>query len=74
MIPALGIFEGQLRSAQDDNVFRFWDDGNSTLPLIRWEGHDEGDTHPNSETSAWSTTAKYTKISAIDILAGMNQK
>jgi hypothetical protein len=65
MIPALGIFEGQVHSAQDDNIFRFWD-GNSTLPLIGWEGHDEGDTHPNSETSARSTTAKYTQITSTE--------
>ena len=30
-------------------MFRFWDNGYPTLPTISWEGHDEGDAHPNSE-------------------------
>ena len=62
MVPTLGIFEGQFHTATDDWVFRYWDDGSSTLPLLAWEGHDEGDTHPNSETSAFSGSGAFTKI------------
>jgi hypothetical protein len=61
-VPALGLFEGQTHPTHDDNVNRFWDDGSSTLPYIGWEGHDEGDTNPNSDTSAWSFTGTLTKI------------
>jgi hypothetical protein len=62
MVPTLGIFEGQMHPTHNDNVIRFWDDGNYTLPTIGWEGHDEGDTSPNADTSAWSGTGKFTKI------------
>jgi hypothetical protein len=62
MIPILGIFEIQLHSTIDDNVIRFWDDGNMTLPIIGWEGHDEGETSPNDDTSAHSVTGKLTRI------------
>mgnify|MGYP005683346815 CR=1 FL=1 len=44
------------------DFYRYWDDGSSTLPLLVWEGHDEGDTHPNSETSVWSSSGAFTKI------------
>ena len=46
----------------DDLVWRYWDDGSSTLPLLGWEGHDEGDTHPNADTSAFSGMGAMTKI------------
>ena len=62
LVPSLGIFEGQWHTAHDDLVFRYWDDGSSTLPILGWEGHDEGDTHPNSETSAFSGSGAFTKI------------
>jgi hypothetical protein len=62
MVPTLDIFEGQMHATHDDFVLRFWDNGNSTLPFIGWEGHDEGDTSPNADTNAWSGTGKFTKI------------
>ena len=62
LVPSLGIFEGEFHSTIDDMVFRYWDDGSSTLPLLAWEGHDEGDTSPNAETSAWSASGTLTKI------------
>ena len=62
MVPTLGIFEGQIHATHDDWVNRFWDDGNATLPRLGWEGHDEGDTHPNADTSAFSASGIYTKI------------
>jgi hypothetical protein len=62
MVPTLNIFEGQFHATHDDWVYRYWDDGSSTLPMLGWEGHDEGDTSPNADTSAWSGSGKLTKI------------
>ena len=62
MVPTLGIFEGQLHSTHDDWIFRYWDDGSPTLPVLGWEGHDEGDTSQNSDTSASSGSGTLTKI------------
>ena len=62
MVPTLGIFEGQFHTTHDDWVWRYWDDGTSTLQILGWEGHDEGDTHPNAETSAWSGSGTMTKV------------
>ena len=61
-VPTLGIFEGQIHPTFDDLVIRYWDDGNSTLPILGWEGHDEGDTSPNADTSAFSGSGTSTKI------------
>ena len=62
MVPTLGIFEGQLHPTHDDWVFRYWDNGSSTLPLLGWEGHDEGDLSPTSVTSALSNSGTIKKI------------
>ena len=62
LVPTLGIFEGQIHPTHDDAIFRFWDDGSATLPILGWEGHDEGDTHPNADTSALSLSGTITKI------------
>ena len=62
LVPTLGIFQGKIHKTQDDLVERYWDDGNSTLQLLAWEGIDEGDTHPNSETCAWSGSGTLMKI------------
>ena len=62
MVPTLGIFEGQIHPTYDDLAFRYWDDGSLTLPILGWEGHDEGDTSPNADTSAWSGSGTMTKI------------
>ena len=32
--------------------------------LVATGHHDEGDTHPNADTSAWSAPGKFTKITA----------
>jgi hypothetical protein len=42
----LNAFEGQNHVNTDDLVVRYWDDGRKTIPVIGWEGHDEGDTAP----------------------------
>jgi hypothetical protein len=73
MVPTLGIFEGQLHAMNDDWVRRYWDAGSSALPLLGWEGHDEGDPSPNSDTSAFSTFGTLTKITteaAAELLGG----
>jgi len=62
MVPTLGIFEGQFHATFDDFVIRYWDDGSLTLPVLGWEGHDEGDTSPNAETNAFSASGTFTKI------------
>ena len=62
MVPSLGIFAGQFHNTQDDWVNWYWDDGSSTLPILFWEGHDEGDTSPKPDTSAWSGSGTLTKI------------
>ena len=62
MVPTLGIFEAQVHVTTDDWVYRYWDDGSSTLPTLGWEGHDEGDTTPNAGTSAFSGSGTITKI------------
>ena len=61
-VPTLGIFEGQYHATHDDWVNRYWDDGSLALPLFGWEGHDEGDTSQNSDTSARSGSGTLTKI------------
>jgi len=66
LVPTLGIFEGQLHPTHDDWVFRYWDNGSSTLPLLGWEGHDEGDFSPTSGTSALSNCGTITKITMED--------
>ena len=62
MVPTLGIFEGQYHVTHDDLVIRYWDDGSSTLPVLGWEGHDEGDMSQNSATSAFSAFGVMKKI------------
>ena len=62
MVPTLGIFEGHWHTTHDDWVYRYWDDGSLTLPILGWEGHDEGDTSQNAETSAFSSSGTLTKI------------
>ena len=34
LVPTLGIFEGQIHATHDDWVYRYWDDGSSTLQPI----------------------------------------
>ena len=59
-VEQLNVFEGQFHMDTDDNTWRFWDDGRETMPLIAWEGHDEGDMSPNAATASWSAFAEIT--------------
>ena len=61
MVPTLGIFDGQIHGTHDDYVFRYWDDGSSTLPLLGWEGDS-----PNADTGALSASGALTKITTED--------
>ena len=62
-VPQSNTFEGQLHKNTDNYVVRFWDDGHSTMPILGWEVHDEGDTSPNAATSSWSGFGKISWIS-----------
>ena len=53
-------------------VFRFWDDGQSTMPLDR-EVHDEGGVRSNPATSSWSAAGKHTWISANEASSLLNK-
>jgi hypothetical protein len=63
----LNIFQGQLHPNNDDNVFRFWDDGRKSMPSIAWEGHDEGDIHPNAATASWSLFSEITWMTVEEV-------
>jgi hypothetical protein len=56
------VFECQYHPNTDDLVVRYWDDGSKTMPRIAWEGHDEGDMHPNAATSSHSAFAEGTWV------------
>ena len=51
-----------------------FDDGNSTLPFLGWEGHDQGDTSVHTDTCVFSLRGTLTKITteAAAELLGMN--
>ena len=56
----LNVFEGQRHTNTDDFVYRYWDDGSKTMPMIAWEGHDEGDMSANAATSSLSMFGEIT--------------
>ena len=61
------VFEGQYHMNTDDFVFRFWDDGRKVMPRIGWEGHDEGDIHPNAATSSFSQFGEFIWMPVEDV-------
>ena len=61
------VFEGQYHMNTDDWVYRYWDDGRKTVPQIGWEGHDEGDMHPNAATSSLSAFGDLTWMSVEEV-------
>ena len=63
LVPTLGLFEGQFHGTTDDWVYRYWDNGSATLPMVGWEGHDDGVTGPKADQQAFSVTGTFTKIS-----------
>ena len=68
----LNLFEGQVHRHTDDYVFRFWDSGRKTAPVIGWEGHDEGDASSNAATSSFSSFAEITWMSAEEVVQLFN--
>ena len=66
-VEQLNVFEGQFHADTDDNTWRFWDDGRKTMPYIGWEGHDEGDMHPNAGSSSWSAFGEMTWMSVDEV-------
>lgn len=56
----------------DNAVMLFSDTGLSTMPRIAWETHDEGDLHPNADTSSWSGTGQVTWLSKEEAAALLN--
>ena len=53
-MPEKNVFEGQRYLDTDNAMFRFWDDGSESMPLLGWDVHDEGDISPSAATSAFS--------------------
>ena len=66
-VEQLNVFEGQLHPNTDDRVARYWDDGRKVMPRIGWEGHDEGDMHPNAATSSLSVFGEFTWVSVEEV-------
>ena len=66
-VEQLNVFEGQAHTNTDDYVNRFWDDGRKSTPGIEWEGHDEGDMHPNAATSSHSAFGESTWMSVEEV-------
>ena len=71
-VEQLNVIEGQLHKNTDDYVIRYWDDGRSSMPVIGWEGHDEGDLSPNAATSAWSSVGEFIWTSVEDVAKLLN--
>lgn len=71
-VPQTNVFEGTLFRHNDNLVFRLWDDGRPVTSLNGWEVHDEGDTHPNANTSSFSAIGEAEWISANDAAALLN--
>ena len=47
----------------DNYAMLYSDTGLSTMPLLAWEAHDEGDRASNADTSSWSMVGQVTWIS-----------
>ena len=71
-VEQLNIFQGQYHANTDDYVHRYWDNGRKTMPLIGWEGHDEGDMSPNTATASWSWFGEVTWMSVEEVAQMFN--
>ncbi|KAL7534576.1 hypothetical protein ACHAWF_004873 [Thalassiosira exigua] len=71
-VPQSNVFEGQLHKSDDNLVIRYWDDGRLTASTMGWEVHDEGDIHPNADTSSWSQLGGLSWISAGEAASLLN--
>ncbi|KAL7544860.1 hypothetical protein ACHAWF_008223 [Thalassiosira exigua] len=70
-VPQTNVFEGQWHAGTDNYVYRFWDDGRSSMRGIGWEVHDEGDIDPQMATSSFSGILKLDWISVAEAAAIM---
>ena len=52
------MFNMVYHNNNDNNIWQFSDTGLPTMPYIGWETHDEGDLHPNADTSSWSQSGQ----------------
>jgi hypothetical protein len=66
-------FEGQYLSNTDNAAFRYWDTGRKTMPMIGWEGHDEGDTSPDAATSSFSVSGDFTGLTVEEVAQMLNR-
>ena len=71
-VPEKNVYEGQLYLDTDNAMFRFWDDGRKSMPLLGWEVHDEGDISPSAATSSFSGFGESEWISAEDAAKILN--
>ena len=71
-VPQTNVFEGQNHKDTDNYVYRYWDDGSETAPLIGWEVHDQGDLSPNQATSAFSLSGHMISVSTKDAAMVLN--
>jgi len=66
-VEQLNSFEGQMHTNTDDGVWRMFDDGRKTMPMIAWEPNDEGDMHPNAALSSFSSFGEFTWMSIDEV-------
>ena len=71
-VEQLNVFEGQLHKNTGDYVYRYWDNGRPSTPVIGWEGHDEGDLSTNAATSSFSGVAEFIWTSVEDVAKLLN--
>ena len=69
----LNVFEGQYHANTDDWVTRYWDSGLKTMPMIGWEGHDEGDLSANAATASWSNYGEITWMTDAEVAQLLNK-
>lgn len=73
-VPHTNIFEGNAHSNRFESVYRFWDDGRSTMSSLGWEADDESDiTIPNATASSNSNFRKITWISVDEAASLLSQ-
>jgi len=71
------MFNMVYHNNNDNNVWLFSDTGLSTMSYLGWETHDEGDVHPNADTSSWSQSGQMkwlsTEEAALFVVTDFNQ-
>ena len=57
------MFNLAIHQTGDNNIWMHSDTGIPTMPAIGWEVNDEGDLHPNADSSSWSGAGQVTWVS-----------